>query len=252
MQNKKKLLYPEWKIRVGEYVLRRGIQVESVSSREAHADWCVIGLAMELKDKINVAHGDVTIVQLGYDDDYDCIMSGRIIKNDQSDWSELMVKDDMVRLENLEVKGTFMDCTPQDIIRYIMVSAGIEKYELATTEYGKQGRLAMSSRNGIDAVKAVNASWGIDNLFYIRNGVFYWGVRTKQNYVYTLDDGNILGISKLGTLWETATLGVPWVHHSDLIKLNHTKLSGMFEVEKVIIKSDNLGCVRQYIYFKGG
>lgn len=55
-----------------------------------------------------------------------------------------------------------------------------------------------------------------------------------------------------GDLFEIETLGVPWIHHSQLIKIEHSKYNGMSFVEKTIIKSDADGRVRMYIYFRGG
>lgn len=59
-------------------------------------------------------------------------------------------------------------------------------------------------------------------------------------------------MQKYGDLFEIETLGVPWIHHSQLIKIEHSKYNGMSFVEKTIIKSDADGRVRMYIYFRGG
>lgn len=250
--NTKALLYPEWRILLGCNVLRNGLQLELMSSKEARADWCQISLDMSLREKLEINDGDIAIIELGYGDDFDCVLTGKVSRPNPKDWPELMIKDDMSKLENIIVKGTFMDCTPQDILKYIMVLSDIETCRFSQQEYGKKNKLTISARNGVEAIKAINASWGIDNNFFIRNSIFYWGIRPEQNYIYTLDNGNVLDISKLGDCWEVATLGVPWIHHSDLICLNHVKVSGVFEVEKVSIKNDREGCIRQYLYFKEG
>ena len=251
MNNTKRLLYPEWRVTIGTYVFRRGIQIECFSSKDAHADWCTVGLIPELLPRVEVAEGDKAVIELGYEGDYDCILSGKVCPPANASALELTIKDDMTRLDSVTIRGTFMDCTPQDIIRYIMETAGIVRYELSNTVYAKQEKIAISARRGTEAIKAVDALWGTNNSFFFRNGVFYWGIRPLQNYIYILDRGNLLSLTKLGSLWEAATLGVPWIHHSDVIRIEHIKLSGLYEVEKVIIKNDDIGCIRQYVYFKG-
>lgn len=45
------------------------------------------------------------------------------------------------------------------------------------------------------------------------------------------------------------TVSVPWVKHSHKISIEHPKISGEFEVKKVITKTDDSGFIRTSIYF---
>lgn len=138
-------------------------------------------------------------------------------------------------------------------IRYVLTQAGIADYKLDSAEYGKKDAFIVNRQNGIKTIAQVNSTWGIDNDFFFRDGVFYWGCKPEQENIYVLEESeNILSLKKYGDLYEIETLGVPWIHHSQEVEVSHSKYSGVVKVEKTIVKSDANGYTRMYIYFKGG
>ena len=249
----KKLISPEFKISTEHYEITRGCEVECFSSREARSDWCRVELATQYDGIISYEDNEEAVVELGYDEDYDILLSGYCRKNENDSWKEIMIRDDMIKLEQTMIKATFIDCTPQDAIRYILTQAGISDYVLTDSEYGKKDTFIINKQNGIKAIMEVNSSWGIDNDFFFRNKIFYWGCYPQQDTIYVLTESeNILSLHKYGSLWEIETLGVPWIHHSQMIEVEHSKFTGTVKVEKTIVRSDPSGRTRMYIYFKGG
>lgn len=249
----KKLIHPEFRITAGEYILTSGIEVECFSSKASHLDWCRVELSNDLKGTMQLHDMDEAEVELGYGDDYDTVMEGYVRKEPGDYWKEIMIKDDLIKLERVRIKGTFIDCTPQDVIRYILTCAGIDDYELSPANYGTMPRLSIEEMDGIRAISEVNAAWGIQAAYYFQNRVFRWGSTKEQEEIYILEENeNILSLNKYGDLWEVETLGIPWIHHSQQVEVRHGKYSGIVEVEKTIVRSDDTGAVHMFIYFKGG
>lgn len=48
----KKLISPEFRVTVGEYEIKDGVEVECFSSRESHIDWCRVELSPRLQGLI--------------------------------------------------------------------------------------------------------------------------------------------------------------------------------------------------------
>lgn len=142
----KKLISPEFKISTEHYEITRGCEVECFSSREARSDWCRVELATQYDGIISYGDNEEAVVELGYDEDYDILLSGYCRKNENDSWKEIMIRDDMIKLEQTMIKATFIDCTPQDAIRYILTQAGISDYVLAESEYGKKILLSLTNR----------------------------------------------------------------------------------------------------------
>lgn len=249
----KKLISPEFRISTEQYEISGGIEVECFSSREARADWCKVSFATVMQDKVSYEDMDPAIVELGYDDDYDILLSGFCRRSAGDTWKEMLIRDAMIKLDRISVKASFTGCTPQDIIKYVLAQAGITEYFLSGAIYDTKDVLVVDRCSGVKTIEQVNSTWGIDNDFFFRDGVFYWGCIPDQDAVYVLkEDENILSLNKYGELYEIETFGVPWIHHSQEIEVSHTNYSGTVKVEKTIIKSDEKGYVRMYIYFKGG
>ncbi len=248
----KKLVSPEFRLNTEQYELAGGMEIECVSSREARSDWCRIELTSQLKNRIEYEDMERAVLEMGYGDDFDTLIFGYCRKTAEDYWKEITIRDDMIRVGRVMIRDTFVDCTPQDIIKYILTQAGITKYRLPDEDYGKKGTVITDRQTGIKAIAQVNSVWGLNHDFFFRDGVFYWGCQPEQEAVYILEENtNILSLQKPGTLYEIETLGIPWIHHSQEIEVHHSKYDGTVKVEKTIMKCDSDGFVRMYIYFKG-
>lgn len=250
--NTKKLITPKFRVTVGKYQINAGMEVECVSSNESHMDWCRVELSNSLSGILQFSDMDEAIVELGYEDDYDTLIAGYVRCNDTDYWKEILIKDDMMKLEKAIIKATFVCCTPQDIIRYVLTCAGINDYVLSDENYGKKDTFVVDQRNGIHVIAEINSSWGIAESFFFQDKVFYWGARKDQKEMYVLEeDQTILSLNKYGNLWEVETIAIPWIHHSQKVEVRHNKFSGIVRIEKTIIRSDEDGAVHMFLYFSG-
>ena len=70
-------------------------------------------------------------------------------------------------------------------------------------------------------------------------------------YVFNrLFDGvNIIALTRSGGSWELETVSAPFVRHSHKISVKHPKVSGEFEVSKVVSSTSENGFIRTKIYF---
>lgn len=187
------------------------------------------------------------------EDDFDSLIDGYVRCGDTDYWKEIMIKDDMMKLDRVTIKASFVDCEPQDVIRYVLACAGIEDYVLSDEHYGKKDLFVIDRKSGINTIAEVNSSWGIKNPFFFQKKVFYWGTKEEQKEIYVLEEGEtILSLNKYGDLWEAETIAIPWIHHSQEVEVQHSKYSGIVTVEKTIVRSDDTGAVHMYIYFAGG
>ena len=151
----KKLISPEFRISTEQYEISGGIEVECFSSREARADWCKVSFATVMQGKVSYEDMDPAIVELGYDDDYDILLSGFCRRSAGDMWKEMLIRDAMIKLDRISVKASFTGCTPQDIIKYVLAQAGITKYFLSDAIYGTKEVLVVDriSGRGVAAVK---------------------------------------------------------------------------------------------------
>lgn len=133
----KKLISPEFRVTVGDYEVTDGIEVECFSSKESHMDWCRVELSPQLQGVLKFKDMDEASVELGYEDDFDSLIDGYVRCGDTDYWKEIMIKDDMMKLDRVTIKASFVDCEPQDVIRYVLACAGIEDYVLSDEHYGK-------------------------------------------------------------------------------------------------------------------
>lgn len=100
----KKLISPEFRVTVGDYEVTDGIEVECFSSKESHMDWCRVELSPQLQGVLKFKDMDEASVELGYEDDFDSLIDGYVRCGDTDYWKEIMIKDDMMKLDRVTIK----------------------------------------------------------------------------------------------------------------------------------------------------
>jgi hypothetical protein len=244
----KKLMTPEYKLILQTAEISSGFNISYRSSEEAHCDTCRIYLSDEAADAIGNAYVGDCRVDMGSEEDYDNIIDG--MGRWERDGTEILVVDGMHRLLNSDIKATFLECHPQEAIRYILTLCGVTDYILDDTVYNTKKTFTVNTKDGCEAIKAVNAAWGINVPFFYWDDIFYWGKRPDQEEVYELNDSNILDLEKNGDRWTAEVIGVPWIHHSQYININHRRLIAVGDVKEVIIESSEKGFTDMYITFE--
>lgn len=250
---KQELFYPDISVRVGNYVLTKGISLKTYSGKNSPFDWGKFSFANPYKEKISISAGDKVTVSLGYDGKLQETFVGNLVTgyDGYNELNQVMFKDRMLLLEKTYLSGIYKNCTPQEIIREGLQLAGIEEYRIAVTSYPSRMLVPIKHMNMIQAFKRINSIWGIDVIFGFIKGVFYWGTVPEQDEVLVFEYGsNIISLGRNNKMWELVTVSIPSLQHSQKIHVVHPKISGIFEVNKVIFATNDAGFIRTTIYFE--
>jgi hypothetical protein len=246
------LFQPQTAVQLGTYSFAQGIALEVFSSKNSYFDWAKIRFTEQFQPKVDIAVKAPALVELGYADTLETIFSGYVATpyNGGGSMNEVILKDDMLLLEETIINNTFLNTTPQEMISYFLGQAGASKMVLSSQAYPERRQLPIRRMSVIQAIETVHAAWSIQQPFFFSEGVFYWGELPKQEKIYTFEYGvNILSLSRENGEWTIETIAAPFVKHSHKIQVVHPTLSGDFEVSKVHFQTNDSGFIRTYISF---
>lgn len=245
------LFYPEIAVNLAGYTFDKGVNIDVYSAQDTYYDWAKIGILPELDALITVNKMDKADIQLGYDGNMQTVFQGYVYKpgGDGADGRQLLLKDDMLKLESIKITETFIDVMPGEIVEYFLRQAGITEYKLFDSTYPKRQVVPIVQKSGIQVMEEVKRLWNIRDLFYFAKGVFYFGQKHKQEHMYTFEYGNnIITLNRESGLWVLETAQVPFIRHSDVINVEHPKIYGEQEVKKIVF-CNAAGYMRTRIYF---
>lgn len=246
------LFYPQIVACAGTYAFSKGVKVEIHSSQDTLSDWAKIRFTEQFQQKISLSAMDTASIELGYNGVFDETFRGYVAKpyNNGNYADEITLKDDMLRLEKIEINNTFVDTTPQEMISYFLAQAGITNVVLSSQIYPERKWVPIRKMAAVQAINAVHSIWGIKQKYFFSGGSFYWGEKPSQKKVYSFEYGvNILSLARVNGVWELETISAPFVKHSHMITVSHPKISGTFEVSKMVFITNDDGFIRTYIYF---
>lgn len=164
--------------------------------------------------------------------------------------NEILAKDEMQRLEKVTISETFLDVTPQEIVRYLLAVAGITNFQISQEVYQPKKVVPVAQKNGIQVLEEIRRLWQIRKRFYFSGGVFYWCTNPEQKQTYLFEYGsNIIRLERSMGSWELETVSMPFIHHSQTIKVIHPAYTGSALVKKVLFKTNDAGFIRTYITF---
>lgn len=246
------LFYPEINVNIGPYILRKGIEIEVYSSQNSYYDWAKIRFTQKINEKITISKKQEAFIELGYNEKFDKVFQGYVTKpiNEGSYINEIILKDAMLLLEETEITNTFLDATPQEILRYCLNKAGVNNIKISSNIYSRKKITPIFKKNVIAVINEIHSIWKIKEQFFFSNGTFYWGEKPDQKKVYEFEYAeNIISLQLSGGMWELETVSAPFIKHSHKIRVNHPQISGEFEVKKVIFSTSDTGFIRTKIYF---
>lgn len=245
------LFYPQIIIRIGQYSFTQGITLKLCSSRDSCFDWAKLRFTSEYQPKISIARKDPASIQLGYNGVFQEVFTGYVAQPySVGSADEILLKDEMLLLEETLINNTFVETTPQEMISYFLSQAGVTRLKLSQKAYPERRQLSICRMNAIQAINAVNGAWGLKYPFYFSGGVFYWEEKPDQAKVYSFERGvNILSLSRSGGVWELETVSAPFIRHSNRIDVVHPQISGSFEIAKTVFSTNDDGFIRTKLYF---
>lgn len=246
----RKLVTPRFRVWIGKYMLDSGFQAECYSSTAERCSWGNVNLKPGYDGILEYKDMEPARVELGYEDDYDTVLSGYLSASHPDSGGTLRILDDTIFLLRTEIRDTFMSCRPQDIITYGLRKAGIAVFRLSDAAYPVKDVYPVFRKNVVELIQDVQRTWGIQADFYFRDRCFFWGTDITQRTMYILEEGkNILSLMKFNREYEIKTIGVPWIHQGEKIIVKHRKYNGTVKVTATKIKADDEGSVRMYLTF---
>ena len=246
------LYYPQAAAQAGSYTFNQGIEVEVYSAKSSYFDWAKIRFTENYRPQIMLNTKEPAAILLGYHDALDKVFSGYIAAayNGGASMNEILLKDEMLIMENTIINDTFLDTTPQEMVAFILSQAGFSEMKLSSALYPTRRTLPIRKQNAVQAINTVNAAWGLKVPFFFSGGIFYWNEKPEQKKVYTFEYGvNIIGLNRTGGIWELETVSAPFVKHSHKIHVIHPQITEEVEVLKVVSTTNDSGFIRTYIYF---
>lgn len=191
-------------------------------------------------------------IYLGYSGIMEEVFTGYVSSpyNQAQGKNEILAKDEMQRLEEVTISETFLDVTPQEIVRYLLEVAGISNFQISQEVYQPKKVVPVAQKNGIQVLEEIRRLWQIQKRFYFSGGVFYWCTDPEQKQTYLFEYGsNIIRLERSMGSWELETVSMPFIHHSQTIKIIHPAYTGSALVKKVLFKTNDAGFIRTYITF---
>ena len=246
------LFYPGIGVQIGAYSIKKGIEIETCSDAESYFDWAKIRFTDPYQTQIGIAKGDEMSIYLGYSGIMEEVFTGYVSSpyNRAQGKNEILAKDEMQRLEGVTISETFLDVTPQEIVRYLLEVAGISNFQISQEVYQPKKVVPVAQKNGIQVLEEIRRLWQIQKRFYFSGGVFYWGTNPEQKQTYLFEYGsNIIRLERSMGSWELETVSMPFIHHSQTIKVIHPAYTGSALVKKVLFKTNDAGFIRTYITF---
>lgn len=246
------LFYPGIGVQIGAYSIKKGIEIETCSDAESYFDWARIRFTDPYQTQIGITKGDEMSIYLGYSGIMEEVFTGYVSSpyNRAQGKNEILAKDEMQRLEEVTISETFLDVTPQEIVRYLLAVAGISNFQISQEVYQPKKVVPVAQKNGIQVLEEIRRLWQIQKRFYFSGGVFYWCTDPEQKQTYLFEYGsNIICLERSMGSWELETVSMPFIHHSQTIKVIHPAYTGSALVKKVLFKTNDAGFIRTYITF---
>ena len=246
------LFYPDFQVLIGPYILQRGITFMCYSDPQKPYDWCKISFTEEFQGSIQVNDKADVEIYAGYSGSMVPIFKGIVEKayNMAGAKDEILAKDYSIKLAETKVSNTFLDVTPQELVEFGLLKAGIHDYELAEEIYPLKPVVSIIQKSVVDFLKEINSLWKVDIKSYFRLGKFYWGIEPDQEDVYIFEYGsNIISLTRSSGYWVMLTMCVPFIGHSQMIEIDHPYISGEFQIKRSCHFINEDGWLRTKLWF---
>lgn len=261
-----KLFYPCVELNIGGAAAVRNqfTALDLWLSRKEPADLCDFTLKNGLPDLGLAKDSEIEIVIIYNLDQKWTVFKGYVA---EPQGTRFLCKDSGIKLFKTEIIQTFLNATPQDIIRFGLRKAGITEMDLDSKSYPAKARFLASGENVSELVRRVNTTWGINNDWYFAGKKFCWNNKLRTDKpVYTYEYGeNIIdlefntdrdpkGQRKVGATsggGKLTTIVSPFVDHSQEIEILWPEVkSTRFIVETVRHYLNENGALRTDLYFR--
>lgn len=231
---------PYYKIEIGSKEIKKIHSLEVISSRVTPVDIAEIEIPYVKHD---FQTGQEIIISQGYKSKGIWQLFKGTIKNiSNKSKVKFFCKDYMDKLRDIKINKSFIDCTPQEILKYSLGKAGVN-YILTSKSFRKKHHFIVRNKDVITMVKLINQTWELEYDFYFDDETFYWGPweespRYSENQIVKFTYGkNIIDLDPnkngVGSL---KSISLPFIKHSNVIKI----IDQRYWDKEVLVKVDRI------------
>jgi hypothetical protein len=222
-----------------------GLAFDFYSTKKNPIDYARIRLTQEVFNiVIPVSGGEVIIELMDELGAYDVLFKGQITR---ITGTEIIVKDDMLKIMQAEITGTFLNILPEEFVNIICDEAGIVERRIASSGVPPRERVVVRKKDGVFLLSETNRLYGIEHVASFDAGIFFWGERPDQELIHQFVYGeNIIERKVLHGEYIILTVPHGVVKHSHVIGVNDPTLIGVgdFEVDRVKYTRNMRGFLR--------
>ncbi|MCM0757342.1 hypothetical protein M7775_02010 [Sporomusa sphaeroides DSM 2875] len=225
---------PYVSVQIGPWATTKTVSVEVHSSRINPIDTANIVIPTEGIGTADITKGMPVEIHMGYrEKGLWPVLSGKVMDVSTSRVIQVQAKDSMETLRQTRITKAFVDAVPREIIKYALLTAGIESHILNDKILPRRHHYVSKALTVIQLINHINRTWALEDYAYYfePDGQFYWGPwEESPRYnggqpVGTLEYGvSILDLvpsdESTGTL---KTFLLPWINHSELLILRDTR-----------------------------
>lgn len=222
--------------------------VEMYEDNTAKPNWARLILPDELLKKTNGKKVGACVLELGKDEEFEVLLEGEGVISEKQE-EVLIIQDGLADLRKTRICNTFLNCTPQEAVRYILTVAGVEEYHLTTEVMSRKDVFTIDDMDALSALCMINTVYGINIAFHYVDGAFWWGMESDQEDVVVITDSNTMKLQRIGELWEAEILTIPWIRTGNLISVECEEYTGIGLVTKRILKCNGKQ-IDMYINFE--
>lgn len=234
-------------------------------SRKEPADIAEFTFKLGLPE-LNLAKDTPVEIWIGYDDKNSWkVFTGYVAEPRPP---KFLCKDEALLLFKTKIVQTFINVTPQDVIKFGLQKAGVARFKLAEQKFPLKLRFVAAGENVSDLVKRVNATWGLEfDHYFDSERTFYWDPPApRPGPVYSYQYGENIISLEFATEREPAgqrpaggaagagrlvTVASPFVGHSQEIEIIWPEVPATrFFVETVHHFMNEKGSLRTEIFFR--
>jgi hypothetical protein len=221
---------PAWEIYLGNYQLKKVSSIDVYSKRDRIMDMADIVLDPLGLDRSIFTEGMKGNIRLGYiEKGLSSVFEGQISMVSWQAETKFTLKGQAERLRTTPILQTFIDVTPQDIVKFGLNAAGVTNFKLSSVDLPRRHHFVSPNKNVIDLISLVSAGWGISWPAFFDpepNGRFYfcpWDETGRdKNEILILEYGkNIFSLDPgRDGRGKLTTILLPMLRHSNLLKIS--------------------------------
>lgn len=215
---------------IGPWITMKPISVDVFSSRMNPIDTATIELPAEGMGSADFTKGMPVAISMGYrEKGVWPVFSGTVMDVSANRVIRIMAKDQMETLRQTKITKSFVDAGPREIIKYSLLYAGIEDYQLSEKILPRRHHYISKALSVIQLINQINRTWELDdwNFYFEPEGTLYWGPWSESprynagQPVATLEYGvSLLDLKPADNGTGTAsTFLLPFLRHSQIVIL---------------------------------